>query len=417
MMTDLVGSGDSQAAADVSAAITAHGSWQPALAPYRKPAVVEALVGALAKHSSRSTVSSRQAATAAASGSGGTARATAAAAEQAGRAAAGHAATGSSSSQGAPAGEGSPASSPASNGGAAAAGAPPAAAQGGVLVDVGAGHGFFSLAAAARGYQVIAFESSPGSLAAFQASIAYNGFQELITVHSSALGAVPEDICLQHHTDGRAGCTAAGGSSPPQLQRQQQQLVQEGAGAAPASRLGRRLLPPVGSGAAANSSGNSGSPDTQQAAAAALRRRRGYPWLSDGPTLRTDSPCCAASGSRVRLSDTLANATDVAALRVSAHGHEGWVLQGALDFLTRAGPNKPGVIYVEFWPAGMRAAGYARPAGLLQQLHDLGYGDSAHAGRVCDRRWHNATSALHLQVCGVVVVVCWGEHAMPRAAA
>ena len=52
-----------------------------------------------------------------------------------------------------------------------------------VLLDVGAGAGYFSLAAAARGHRAIAVELSSASLASFEASIAYNGFGKLITLH------------------------------------------------------------------------------------------------------------------------------------------------------------------------------------------------------------------------------------------
>lgn len=52
-----------------------------------------------------------------------------------------------------------------------------------MLLDIGAGQGLFSLAAAARGHRAIAFELSPNSLASFEASMAFNGFQDLITLH------------------------------------------------------------------------------------------------------------------------------------------------------------------------------------------------------------------------------------------
>ena len=54
-------------------------------------------------------------------------------------------------------------------------------------MDVGAGNGYFSLAAAARGHDVIAFELSNASLASFEASTAYNGFQKAITLHKVGL--------------------------------------------------------------------------------------------------------------------------------------------------------------------------------------------------------------------------------------
>jgi len=56
-----------------------------------------------------------------------------------------------------------------------------------VLVDVGAGNGYFSLAAAARGHDVIAFELSNASVASFEASARYNGFQKAITLHKVCL--------------------------------------------------------------------------------------------------------------------------------------------------------------------------------------------------------------------------------------
>ena len=52
-----------------------------------------------------------------------------------------------------------------------------------VLLDIGAGQGLFSLAAAARGHRAIAFELSANSLASMEASIAFNGFQDLLTLH------------------------------------------------------------------------------------------------------------------------------------------------------------------------------------------------------------------------------------------
>ena len=52
-----------------------------------------------------------------------------------------------------------------------------------MLVDIGAGIGFFSLAAAARGHAALAFELAPNSVESLQASIDYNGFGKLVTVH------------------------------------------------------------------------------------------------------------------------------------------------------------------------------------------------------------------------------------------
>lgn len=48
--------------------------------------------------------------------------------------------------------------------------------------DVGAGYGLLSLAAAARGHRVHAFELGPASLEALEASLQHNGFEHLVQV-------------------------------------------------------------------------------------------------------------------------------------------------------------------------------------------------------------------------------------------
>lgn len=391
LMTDLIGLGDVQAAADVSATITAHGTWQPGVAPYRKPAVVEALVGALAKYSHlNSPVHLTRSAAASATAqeialqSHGTADGKAeASSSTAAVAHADTAAASSSSGSGGSAAHTAGGGSSGSSGGSVGHSSTPLPGQirGGVFVDVGAGQGFFSLAAAARGHRVVAFESSPASLAAFKASINYNGFQSLISIRSEALGASAGSVCLQQSQ--RHSCQAVAAAT-----------YSDNAAAYGSNR--------------SRSSSNSNSSNSalwrqqeeqrRQAATAQeqLRRRRGYPWLSDGAAVAANHSCCSVSGSRLRLSDALQNVTDVAVLRISAHGHEGYVIQGAMDYLRTV--QKPDVIYVEYWPAAMLAAGFSKPVSLLHDLFDLGYSDIAHAGRVCDERWQNATQTLHLQV-------------------
>jgi len=62
-------------------------------------------------------------------------------------------------------------------------------------VDIGAGVGFFSLAAAARGHRSLAFETSPKHLRALRTSVARNRFQELITVRPVQVGASSPSFC------------------------------------------------------------------------------------------------------------------------------------------------------------------------------------------------------------------------------
>lgn len=346
MMTDLVGTGDKQAAADVSAAITAHGTWQPAVAPFRRPAVVEALVGALSRHSSSASNSPAAAAA-------GDKVAAAAIPPTSARA------RGSTSTS--------------SSGSSADASAPGSRRQvhSGVLVDIGAGHGFFSLAAAARGHRVLAFETSPGSLAALKASIKYNGFEGFIDVHKAVLGATVGTVCLQHQEP------AAADTAVEQDTSSTHGVLQNAAGAA------------------ADDSDQTDA-SQHQLPTKVTPRQRGYPSVAQSTAASSDGSACAVKVPKLRLSEVLANNTGVAVVRISADGHEGWIIEGAVDHLRTK--HKPAVIYVEFWPAAMRAAGYNHPQQLLQQLYDLGYTDIAHAGHVCDQRWLNVTQVMRSRV-------------------
>jgi hypothetical protein len=78
----------------------------------------------------------------------------------------------------------------------------------------------------------------------------------------------------------------------------------------------------------------------------------------------------------------------VAALRVSAAGWEGFVLEGFMPILQR---DRPPVIAVEWSPLAMRAAGWTDPLRLLRMLDALGYDDVSHSGYVCDQRWYAIT--------------------------
>ena len=57
-----------------------------------------------------------------------------------------------------------------------------------VLVDVGAGMGYFSLAAAVRGHSVIAFELATRSLVSFAASMQHNNLSHAITLRQVSCG-------------------------------------------------------------------------------------------------------------------------------------------------------------------------------------------------------------------------------------
>ena len=91
-------------------------------------------------------------------------------------------------------------------------------------------------------------------------------------------------------------------------------------------------------------------------------------------------------------SGAMLGSLEVGALRLSANGYEGWILDGAMDWMKRS---PPGVVLVEFAPAGIRRSGYTNPEMLLRKLHELGYSYIAHAGPVCDGRWKDLAWAVN----------------------
>lgn len=303
VMVDALGQGDVQSGADVSAALTDWGTWQAGIATPRQPSAVEALVGALAvaSHGGHGETTDSDGGNALPAGA--------------------ETIMESSSGGNGVRGDAGQADGKVANSGRGSGG------DGGTFVDVGAGLGFFSLAAASRGHRVVAFEASPRSVAAFRASIAHNAFEHAVELHEAPLGAREETVCL------RRGGDAA----------------------------------------------------VTDAADAGLRRGYG------DPVAHAAEPwACEQLAQRATLSKRLAGVR-AGALRLSANGWEGWVVQGSEAWLRQ---HPPGVILLEYAPALMRAAGYKRPQALLQQLAGMGYGRVAHAGRVCERRWANLTLAI-----------------------
>ena len=529
-MTHLIGAGDRQGGEDVSAVLTTYGAWQPGVNPIRRPAVVESLVGALEEVRSSSGDGDVGSFYVGGSwsgegpemeeGGGGGAGEGSGSSSSGGIGSDGGSSSSSSSADGAIDERGvlgvsaSSSSSGAGGGGSSfnesssiksaattrsdSSGSGSRSGHNGLLVDIGAGHGFFSLAAAAAGHKVIAAEASPLSLAALKASVAYNGFQDRIQLREATLGTQEGWVCLgggdteevatggrQEYDMGAAGSGAgraadgvdggksngaggAGSNGRGQQQQGQDERGYVGDGLSSTSSLLHQLSPGVlsnlhlhkgnealllesgvrlrrgyphvgdligghgggagglaaataggGGGASARvladgggssasgkgSSSGSGVGSLEESLAAAAvggDDLGGYfmgppGFISEAQAGKGGSACPLGAKKRVTtLSKLLGNNTDVSVLRLSVHGHEGWVLEGALDWLQ--GVHKPGVIHLEFWPAAMRAAGYSQPAQVLWQLYQLGYKDAAHAGQVCDRRWRDLTSLLHWQV-------------------
>ena len=68
------------------------------------------------------------------------------------------------------------------------------------MLDIGAGMGFYSLAAAAAGRSVEAIEIGSRNLASLKASVAYNNFSNLVTVTSPCLLSRPAFLQVKYRT-------------------------------------------------------------------------------------------------------------------------------------------------------------------------------------------------------------------------
>ena len=100
-----------------------------------------------------------------------------------------------------------------------------------ILLDLGAGLGAASLAAAARGHRVVAAEAGPQNAAALRASALYNGFEDLIELHEVAVGSgsssgngstngeivIPSLACLDEAPPSSASAALSGGASSSRL--------------------------------------------------------------------------------------------------------------------------------------------------------------------------------------------------------
>lgn len=277
IMTHLVSHGERQSGWDVSLALSTYGTWQPSVQPDRRPSLSEALVGSL------------------------------------GRGFSGFNASMDASID--------------------------LQAEGGVLVDVGAGYGFLSLAAASRGHRVHAFELGPGSVAALEASIERNSFGHLVTIHKVPLGAA------QHR-------------GPACLEFQ------------PGLALSDAM-----------------NQHTANVMLAKMEIAQGY----SHPDVHATTLNCARSAIRIVGSEALPPGEQVDALRISANGWEGFVLEG---FLPTIRQHRPPVISVEWNPTALQTVGYATPLNILRTLTNLGYTDVSHSGFICDERWYALTYGI-----------------------
>lgn len=199
-----------------------------------------------------------------------------------------------------------------------------------ILLDIGAGLGFYTVTAAVRGYHVVASELAPRSIRALQASLKENGVQKQVRVHNVTLGAEEGMACVQPG----GGPVAAYGWRPEEISR-------------------------------------------------------GY-----GPPqvhARTAGSECDHAVRRMTMAALVPAGVRVGAVRVSAGAWTGEVLKGGLPMLEQ---HRPAAVLVEVDMAEMariRSSGFEE---VIREMYEMGYANMGHAGSVCRQRFEIMVTTL-----------------------
>jgi len=199
-----------------------------------------------------------------------------------------------------------------------------------LLVDIGAGYGVVSLAAAARGHRVRAYEVGSRSFEALEESIKWNAFQSLIRLEDQPFGSEQDegqDVCLRPKGNVSVSSDAY---------RQQQ---------------------------------------------------RGYGRPEDHQIPQDE---CLVSKKRTSGSHVFNKELHIDALKISAEGWGGFVLEGFVPFLQHR-EKRPPLVSLEWNPGMMRSVGYMEPLDILKKIESLGYQNISHSGYICDERWNALT--------------------------
>eukprot|EP01025_Chloroclados_australasicus_P006968 TRINITY_DN12208_c0_g2_i1.p1 TRINITY_DN12208_c0_g2~~TRINITY_DN12208_c0_g2_i1.p1 ORF type:complete len:694 (-),score=48.68 TRINITY_DN12208_c0_g2_i1:472-2553(-) len=195
-----------------------------------------------------------------------------------------------------------------------------------VFVDIGAGIGFTSLAAAARGHHVIAFEASKNSINTFVHSIEYNGFQSLINVVQKPVRKEHgESVCVQRsgeyfYTDQELHDLMHGYGNP-------------GIHALPKSQCQKTM-----------------------------------------EAVRVDNVLDLEDAELV-----------IGAIKITANGWEGHILESMDNIFKYKAPK---AVFITYSPQLLTDAGYESPKNILEYMNAFGYDLIAFSGQVCqDRLW------------------------------
>jgi len=246
--------------------------------------------------------------------------------------------------------------------GAGEAGGPGATVTNGLMfIDVGSGLGYYSLAAAAAGYAVLAFEPD-GALRTLHAAAsranAARARGQLLQLSGAPLGA-PDAPAFADAWLGRGG-----GGWPS-----------EAAEAAAGGRAWRASLAEVQ------------SLDDALAAAgreAAAGGGNGNGSLGDAWWGRLGGAGAAE-----------APPPPVHAVRLAARGWEGWILSGSPRLF--GGPEPPAELLVELQPRRLQASGWGDAAKLWELMAGRGYASALHAGPACEAAEAEAAAAQAAQ--------------------
>lgn len=250
----------------------------------------------------------------------------------------------------------------------------------GILVDVGAGYGYFSLAAAARGHQVHAFEIGAKSLSALNASIDRNGFEGRIHLHPVVLGPSSEhnsSICVKLDlAELVTSSMPRDGDDYDDKKEEEEEKggndVAEGNEAkmdSYATTLTTRNRLSLSQGSLTNLERGYGSIDLHNIV----------------------GPVCTERRERYAAYDILPKDMPISALRIAVNGWAGHVLEGFVPLLQR---HPPQVISIEWNALAMKSSGYEDPLKLIRILAELGYSEVSHSGFLCDERWFAITYGI-----------------------
>ena len=288
------------------------------------------------------------------------------------------------------------------------------------LVDVGAGLGYFSLAAASRGFRALAVEPDASARELLAASAAHNGFEREMDLRAARVGGGGEAFCAALVSAERRRARAAGGF--PSAAVEHAALVTEETLRVARMNRGEAAGGALGAAGGGRDAGGSNRQPRRRGGARRASERDGddfddfddFGFRADADDVPTRAPrfACALAETLgfVTLDDVvLRHAASASpdragaappryrALRVASDGWELHVLEGAREWLSSGAA--PETLLVEVTPAKLftafendaRAAERAA-AGTFEWLASLGYVEGAHAGQACDARRSRATA-------------------------